>query len=542
MKDVFLGPERLELERHRGVWPDLVISEYFDRWVVEKPEATAIVAFREEDGTTTRLSWRQLGAMVSRIAAGLAMRGVAKGDVVSFQLPNWWQFVAVHLACVRIGAISNPLMPIFRMREMSFMVKHAETKVLIVPQRFRGFDHANLARELQELLPTLRHVIVIDGERDDAFEVAFGQINDPPANDMTAGTALKPNDVMQLLFTSGTTGEPKGVLHTSNTLNGVIMQFIQRMQLNGDDILFMPSPLAHQVGFSYGLTVAMILGAPLVLLDVWNVARAVDLIEAHGPTYIFAATPFLADLANFPDIEKRRLDALRLFVSSGAPIPPVVVKRAEQKLNAKVISSWGMTECCSATQTLLSDHKAHDSDGCALPGVEVRIAAADGKEAPRGEPGSLQFRGASLFVGYLKRPHLYALDEEGWFDSGDIASMDEEGYIRICGRNKDIIIRGGENIPVVEVESAIYKMPQITDVAIVAIPDPRIQERACAFITLRPGQRLSLDDIKSHLASEGLSKHFWPERLEIIEEMPRTPTGKIQKFVLRELAKELAAA
>ena len=201
-----------------------------------------------------------------------------------------------------------------------------------------------------------------------------------------------------------------------------------------------------------------------------------------------------------------------------------------------------MTECCSATTTLPTDSKAQESDGCAIPGLEVRIVGPDGLELPRGEPGSLKFRGASLFVGYLKRPQLYVLDRDGWFDTGDIARMDDAGYIRICGRNKDIIIRGGENIPVVEVESAIYKMPQVAEVAIVAMPDPRIQERACAFVTLRSGQSLTMDDLKSHLATEGLSKHFWPERLEILEQMPWTPTGKIQKFVLRELAKTMVSA
>ena len=542
MDGVFLGPERLEVERRRGIWTEVVLSEYFDRWVAEKPEATAIVSYREEERTTTRLSWRQLGAAVSRIAAGLSARGVGKGDVVSFQLPNWWQFVAVHLACVRIGAVSNPLMPIFRMREMSFMVKHAGSKVLIVPRRFRGFDHAGLARELQTLLPDLQHVMVIGGEGNDSFEAAFGKIDDGPVGALRAGTVLQPNDVMQLLFTSGTTGEPKGVLHTSNTLIGVILQFIERMKLKASDVIFMPSPLAHQAGFAYGLTMSILLGVPLVLLDVWNAALAVDLMETYGTTFTFAATPFLADLANFPDVEQRRLDAFRLFVSSGAPIPPVVVELAQRKLHAKVIASWGMTECCSSTTTLPNDDKAKESDGLPLAGLEVRVVDPDGVELSRGQPGSLQFRGASLFVGYLKRPQWYTLDAEGWFDTGDIARMDEDGYIRICGRNKDIIIRGGENIPVVEVESAIYTLPQVAEVAIVAMPDPRIQERACAFVTLRSGQSLTMDDLKSHLSSVGLSKHFWPERLEVLEQMPWTPTGKIQKFVLRELAKKLDAA
>jgi cyclohexanecarboxylate-CoA ligase len=201
-----------------------------------------------------------------------------------------------------------------------------------------------------------------------------------------------------------------------------------------------------------------------------------------------------------------------------------------------------MTECASVTITPPNEHKVLDSDGCPLPNGEVRVLGADGAEAPRGTAGALQVRGASLFVGYLRRPDLSRLDDGGWFDTGDVARMDEEGYIRICGRSKDVIIRGGENIPVVEIESALYRMPEIADAAVVAMPDARLQERACAFVVLRPGCALNLADICRHLAAEGFSKHFWPERLEIVEQMPRTPTGKIQKYVLREAAKKLAPA
>lgn len=534
---VMLSESRLRIEKTRGIWVDRVLTDYLDRWVAEKPGDTAIISFHEEDGTTTRLSWQELGQKVDSIARGLTACGVGRGDVVSFQLPNWWQFIAIHLACVRIGAASNPLMPIFRDREMSFMVRHAESKVLIVPARFRGFDHGELALGLLRDCATLKQVFIIGGTGSHSFEDAFLS-NEGPA--MT-GALLEPNDVTQLLFTSGTTGESKGVMHTSNTLLGVVLQFIERMQLGSDEVVFMPSPLAHQAGFAYGLILSEILGAPIVLQDIWNPARAVELIEQHCTTMTFAATPFLADLAGFPGVEKRSLDTFRLFVTSGAPIPPVVVQLAQDKLHAQVVASWGMTECCSATTTLPSGYKVLESDGVTMPGLEVAIVDDDGRELPRGQPGSLKFRGASLFVGYLKRPQLYAVDDEGWFTTGDIARMDEEGYIRICGRVKDIIIRGGENIPVVEVESALYKIPQVVEVAIVAMPDPRMAERACAFVTLRPGERLTLEQMRSHLAGEGVSKHFWPERLEVIEKMPWTPTGKIQKFVLREIAKGFSA-
>lgn len=541
MDNVMLDASRLALEKERGIWADRVITDYFDRWIAEKPDATAIISFREEDASTTRLTWRQLAQRVAAIARGLEACGVVKGDIVSFQLPNCWQFAAVHLACVRLGAISNPLMPIFRERELSFMVKHAESKVLIVPSRFRGFDHGALALALQRNLPTLKHVFVIGGEGEHSFEEML--LAGADSSPIDPGTQLVPNDLMQLLFTSGTTGESKGVLHTSNTVISTVLQFIKRMEMEErEEVVFMPSPLAHQAGFAYGLTLSIIIGAPLVLLDVWNTARAVDLMEQHRATFTFGATPFLADLANFPGIETRSLEAFRLFVSSGAPIPPVLVQLAQDKMRVIVATSWGMTECCSATTTSLSTYKVLESDGYAVPGAEVRVVDDDDRAMPPGQRGTLQFRGSSLFVGYLKRPHLYTVDKDGWFNTGDVAHIDAEGYIRICGREKDIIIRGGENIPVVEIESALYMMSMIAEVAIVAMPCPRLSERACAFATLRPGKHLTLDMIRAHLEEQGMSKSFWPERLEIIEQMPWTPTGKIQKFVLRDIAKALSAA
>jgi cyclohexanecarboxylate-CoA ligase len=456
---------------------------------------------------------------------------------VSFQLPNWWQFAAVHLACVRIGAVSNPLMPIFRHRELSFMLAHAESRVLIAPARFRGFDHGALALTLKAELPAMKHVFLLGGAGENSFEDML--LAGMEGGAFGSGSAFGPNDVVQLLYTSGTTGEPKGAMHTSNTLIGTTLTFMERMQLGAGDVVFMPSPLAHQIGFEYGLIVSVLSGAPLVLQDVWNAERAVRLMEEHQASYMFAATPFLADLASFPGIEARDLGAFRLFVASGAPIPPVLVRVAQEKLKANIVAGWGMTECGILTTTNLSGHKVQESDGHPLPGEEVRIVGDEGNEALREEEGTLKVRGAGLFVGYLKRPNLYDVDAGGWFDTGDIARMDLEVYIRICGRKKDIIIRGGENIPVVQIESTIYKMPQVAEAAIVAMPDERLGERACAFVVVRPGARLAMKDMRAFLADEGVAKQFWPERLEILEQMPRTPTGKIQKFVLREMAKSL---
>ena len=536
MQGIQLDPRRIERERARGIWPDRILVEYLDRWVREKGNATALIGFREETGTTVRLTWSELGERVARIARGLSARGVGVGDVVSLQLPNWWEFVAIHLACLRIGAITNPLMPIFRHRELSFMVGHAESRVFIAPSRFRGFDHGALALTLREQLPALEHVFLVGGEGETSFEE---QLLAGPTNPVfTQGSPIDGNGVVQLLYTSGTTGEPKGVLHTSNTLLGTILQFIKRLECSERDVVFMPSPLAHQAGFAYGLMLGVVLGAPIVLLDIWHPRRAVELIEQHRATYTFASTPFLADLAQFEDVDKRDLRAFRLFVTSGAPIPPVVVQQAQENLGVVVVASWGMSECCSATTTLLSGRKVRESDGIAMPGSEVKVVDSAGREVPRSQQGSLRVRGAALFVGYLKRPQLYAVDEDGWFDTGDVARMDEEGYIRICGRDKDIIIRGGENIPVVEIEAALYKMPGILEAAIVGMPDARLGERACAFVATQPGAHIDLESMRAFLAGQEVSKTFWPERLEVLDQLPRNPTGKVLKFVLREAARK----
>jgi cyclohexanecarboxylate-CoA ligase len=537
MDRLLLAQERLDEEKRRGLWPDRVITDYLDRWLAEKPEACALVSWREEAQSAVRLTYRELAERAAGAARVLAECGVGRGDVVAFQLPNCWQFAAAHLACVRLGAVSNPLMPIFRHRELSFMLRHGDARVLLAPAVFRGFDHGALARRLKGELPGLARVLLTDGAGEDSFEAA---LDAAAAGPCASGARLEPNDVMQLLYTSGTTGEPKGALHTSNTLLSAVREYAKRMQIGADDVIFMPSPLGHQLGFCYGLQMALMLGIPLVLTDVWNPERALELMREHGATFTFGATPFLADLASLPDVERRRPPRLRMFASSGAPIPPAVVEAARRRLGVRVATCWGMTECASVTITPPDEHKVLESDGCALPNGEVRVLAADGTEAPRGTMGALQVRGSSLFVGYLKRPELSRLDEGGWFDTGDLARMDDEGYIRICGRSKDVIIRGGENIPVVEIESALYRMPEVADAAIVAMPDPRLQERACAFVTLREGRTLTLADVRRHLAAEGVSKHFWPERLEVLPQMPRTATGKIQKFVLREAAKKLA--
>jgi cyclohexanecarboxylate-CoA ligase len=308
-------------------------------------------------------------------------------------------------------------------------------------------------------------------------------------------------------------------------------------------VILMASPLAHQAGFMYGAMMGPLLGAKLVLQDIWQPDEAAALIEAEGVSYTMGSTPFLADLTDCPALKRHDISTLRTFVSSGAPIPRVLVERAVERLGCAVISAWGMSETGSVTTTRPDDppEKIFGTDGVALPGMEVRVTDERGKPQPVNTEGTLQCRGIGNFVGYFNRPDASAGDADGWFDTGDLATMDADGYIRITGRSKDIIIRGGENIPVVEIEELIYRLPAVQSAAIVAMPDERLGERGCLFVVLQPGAMLTFGEVVAHLVWHNAAKNYFPERLEIIPEMPRTASGKIQKYLLRERARALAA-
>ncbi len=532
---VCLDQRRIEHEAAVGNWPERVLTDYFDDALRQRPQTTALIADRCDDDSPTTMTFAELNDRVDRIATNLRGLGVDHGDVVSFQLPNWWEFVAIHLACLRIGAVSNPLMTIFRARELEFMVGFAESKVLIVPRVFQKFDYQSLALDLQQRLPALQHVLVVGGEGKNSFEaVLLGDVDRASAPERTPAT---PNDVIQLLYTSGTTGRPKGVMHSSNTLLTSAIQLSERFGLTASDVIFMPAPLAHQLGFCLGMMMAIQVGMPLVTMDVWEPAKAAELIAAHKVTYACGSTPFLTDLTETPDIDRLDLDGFRLFLTSGAPILAAGVEQAHAVLGVSVVTGWGMTELIQGTATSPSSSPDEPmTDGAVFAGGEVRIVDAGHSVLPPGEEGNLQFRGSTVFIGYFKRPDLYGIGDDGWFDTGDLAKLDERGHIRIVGRSKDIIIRGGENIPVFEIENLIYEMPQVKDTALVAMPDTRLGERCCAFVTLQPGCNLEFADMISFLEKQNLARQYLPERLEILDEMPRTPTGKIQKFVLRDIA------
>lgn len=528
-----------------GLWQDVRLGDVFAAAVADNPDGIAVTGINSSTGEETRLTYAELSRRVDRIALGLVALGVGPGDVVSFQLPNWWQFGALAAACARIGAVSNPLMPIFRQRELRLMLRFAESKVVVVPRTFRDFDHAGMLRGLLAEMEAGPRLFVVGGEGEESFEGFFLDRTREEEQDAAAVFAERRPDadaLAQLMFTSGTSGEPKAVMHTSNTIVSSAREYARWIGLTGEDRVFMASPLAHQTGFIYGVVLSWLLKTRLALQDIWSAPTAAHTIAAEGATFTMASTPFLSDLANNEAVTPELMRTLRIFVCAGAPIPPEIVRRATGRLGFSVLSCWGMTENGGVTITRPGDppEKVFETDGKAIDGMEVRVVGADGRPLPPGETGDLMVRGMANFVGYLKRPELNDTDAQGWFRTGDLARMDADGYIRITGRSKDVIIRGGENIPVVEIENVLYRHPGVMEAAIVAMPDPRLVERACAFVVPRPGHAIDLDGIRDFLKAEGVARNYWPERIEIVEAMPRTASGKIQKFRLREIASDFA--
>ena len=543
--DIFLPSERVE--QATGLWLDRLLVDDLDDARNATPERTAFVGTNSMSGASASLTYAQFGAAVDQIAVGLMGLGVDAGDVVAFQLPNWWEFTALMYACNRIGAVANPLMPIFRERELRYMLGFAEAKVAIVPSVWRGFDHAAMLRQLRRDLPRLRHVLVVGGQGDGSFAKAL--LGDAGiatgaqgVSTLDAGALAarrpRPNDLALIMYTSGTTGEPKGVMHTSNTLLASATNMMRDVPLSRDDVVLMGSPYAHLTGFLYGMMLPMRLGTTAVALDFWSASAAAELIARDGVTFTMGATPFLSDLVNIAADLRPKLKSLRTMICGGAPIPRVLVQRAKAELSLDVLAIWGMTENGAFTLTRKSDAEeiAFGTDGRALPGNETRIVDDARQPVPSDTVGNLQARGIQQFVGYLKKPQLNSTDADGWFDTGDLARQDHDGYIRIVGRTKDVIIRGGENIPVAEVEDLIYRHPKVAECAVVAMPDARLGERGCVFVITRDGAALELGELCRFLADHAMAKPYWPERLVQVTEMPRTPSGKIQKFKLREAA------
>lgn len=529
-----MSQERIGIRTAAAGLRDETLDRYLDRWATSRGDKLAIV-----DGAG-RFTWAELARAVERVAYGLQAAGIERGAVISCQLPNWNEWILSALAAVRLGAIINPIPPTYRASELRFILERLESQVFVGPARFRGHDYVEMVAGLRRSTPALRDVFVVRGAPGPGMR-SFAELTDRAWETRSGRRALAgtdPNATAEVVFTSGTTGEPKGVMHTSNTTLSIIYPLIDRLAFHERDVALMSSTFGHQTGYLYGYCLTLLLGSTGVWLDVWNADEAARLIEVERVTYTMGATPFLQDLTYAPAIEQRDISSLRLFISAGAAIPRKLVQDARTLLRCAISAGWGMTENGLVSCNGLDDpaEKVFATDGKPLPGMELLVVDGEGRPAPPTTEGDLLVRGHSQFVGYWKRPEFTreAHTTDGWFRTGDRATLDADGYVAITGRSKDLIIRGGENISVAEVENLLFAHPKIQNVAVVAMPDPRLVERACAFVIPRTGVSVTLEEIVHYLQSKDLARHKFPERLEIVSEFPMTPSGKIQKYKLRE--------
>lgn len=534
---VTLAPAPEDVERYRaaGFWSEELIDGFVSALAADVATAslTAVVDGEQE------LTYAELEHRTSAVAGALHDMGVHKGDVVSWQLPNWWEAIPLHYAILRRGAVSNPIVPIYRRAEVEYILRQAETKVFFHPAMFRGFDYCQMAAEMAPQLPALVQTVVVRGEATGA----------PFEDLLTSGVApdvqRAATDPAVLMYTSGTTSNPKGVVHPHVTLVRENRGCAESWGLTGADRIFMPSPLTHVTGLLYGVQLPPMIGTQVVLQDVWEPKRALELIERHRCTFTAAATPFLYGLTHCEDLERRDIACLRWIGVGGADVPPELVREAEIRLDATIARGYGSTEYPTASQAWVGDplEWRAETDGRAVEGTELKVVDDVGADVPSGERGELMVRGPERFIGYLvPPPDEEVFDAEGWFATGDLARLDKRGQLTIDGRKKDIILRGGENISVKEVEDHLYLHPKIADVAIVAMPDPVMVERACAFVVVAGKELPTLRELRDYLTERGLSIQKVPERIEELDELPKNLAGKIQKNKLRDLVKELQAA
>ena len=538
-----LTPEHIQRYTASGAWPNRLLTDFFDSAVAATPDKTAIIDSRSS------ITYRDLAEQVTRCAHGLLALGLRAGDVMALQLPNWKEFLILHLAATRIGIVSSLITPGSRDRELMQMLRLCDACLLVIPDEFRGHDYCAMAGRVRGALPDLRHVLVV-GQPASEAEIAWGTFIatthapiEPPrphANDAA-------NEVTEIVFTSGATGEPKGVMHTSNTIVAPQLALAASLQLTHSDVVHIASTIAHQTGFLNGVRLPIQLGSTVVLQEVWRAEQLVEWIARYRITVSSGSATFLLDLLRAKNLAQCDLSSLRIFRCGGGPIPRALLHEAREKLPQVAIHcGWGQTENAVVTLTRIGDpdEKILNTDGRAQPGMDVRVVDDRMQLLAPATEGRLQCRGPFMFVGYVKQEALTRenFDDE-WFDTGDLATLDAEGYVRITGRLKDIIIRGGENIPVKYVEDMLYEDARVRDAAIVAMPDPRLGERACAFVICREGQSLNRHDMQAFLSGRGVAKVYWPERLEIVRELPRTANGKIRKADLRaRLARESTAA
>lgn len=493
--------QRRAAYRQQGLWGDASLADYWQQTARAMPDKIAVV-----DNHGASYTYSALDHAASRLANWMLAKGIESGDRIAFQLPGWCEFTVIYLACLKTGAVSVPLLPSWREAELVWVLNKCQAKMFFAPTLFKQTRPVDLILPLQNQLPQLQQIVGVDKLAPATSSLSLSQIiadNTP----LTTAITTHGDELAAVLFTSGTEGLPKGVMLTHNNILASERAYCARLNLTWQDVFMMPAPLGHATGFLHGVTAPFLIGARSVLLDIFTPDACLSLLEQQRCTCMLGATPFVYDLLNLLEKQPADLSALRFFLCGGTTIPKKVARECQQR-GIQLLSVYGSTESSPHAVVNLDDPLSRfmHTDGYAAAGVEIKVVDDARKILPPGCEGEEASRGPNVFMGYFDEPELTAraLDEEGWYYSGDLCRMDEAGYIKITGRKKDIIVRGGENISSREVEDILLQHPKIYDACVVAMPDERLGERSCAYVVLKaPHHSLSLEEVVAFLAVNG---------------------------------------
>lgn len=512
-----------------GVWGSRIWTDYIEDTARQAPDRVAII------DSAGALAYGEFRRSIDRLALQLVELGIKKEERVGIQLPNWREFVIARFALAKIGAVSVPLPADWRRKEVEYVLGASEAIGLVVPARFGGRDYVSEYADLAASVPTIRTRLVARA----AGEPAGGwrSLNSLIESDDAPGgsallASLRPgaNEVDLIVTTSGSTAAPKMVVRTPNCFLTTTRQFVEhRGHLRGDDVVAGLAPIARGVGYWIGVAAPVVAGCTMALLERFTPETAVEWIARTRATAAIAVPTQIVKMLEVPGLERYDLGAFRLFVNGGAAIAPSAAEEAERRLGCVIMSAYGAVEGGIPTCTEVDDtpEKRFRTVGRALPGMDMKIVDDDGRTLATGRPGEILYRGPNMSVGFWRNVEGYRqlFDDEGWFRSGDLGVIDEQGYLTIVGRKKEIIIRGGINISPTEVEGLLQDHPGIRHLAIVKMPDRVLGERCCAYVVAAPGATVTVESLAEFLGAREVAKYKFPERVELCKELPTTGEG-----------------
>jgi cyclohexanecarboxylate-CoA ligase len=520
-----------------GWWREATFLDDLDRHARERPGKTALIGHHLATGRTDKIDYAELARLTDRMARGLVNLGVKPGECVGVLLPDAWEMLPLTLACIKAGVRTVPLPPEFGRAELEFALRLTGTRLLIAATETFGGRSADLALALSNDIGLPERIVVYGDDRPpgtlsfaEQFLTEHSRQEGEPAD-----RRLGPDEPFLVLFTSGTTGTTKAPVHSQNTLYAEIRGYTEALGFDHTLVNTTAHSNMYRAGLVTRLLTSLVLGGTAVCLDNWDPAASLELIARHGVTTFYGSPHIVRELLAAAHSRPAQATQLASIVTGSAPVPPQLLDEVRATLGVRMFALWGMTENGAVTCTQPSDPQDWPtrSDGRPTGGMEIRIDPVDGLD--KGE-GALWVRGPAQCLGYYNQDDIYAaeLDADGWFNTGDLVRDDGRGGIRMIGRTKDIIIYQGGNIPVAEIEAVLGKHPKVADVALIGIPNPETDERICVIVTAAAGSPPTLEELKDFLSEAGISEWYWPQQLEVLDDMPRTPMGKIRKADLRK--------